>query len=71
MRDPERIVLLLDVLADLWKRSPDLRLGQLLINAANLSGRKVICPELFSLEDYEILKGLEKYRSLLRPACDP
>lgn len=66
MRDPNRISPLLTVLADIWNREPDLRLGQLLINAANLSGRRVICPELYSLEDKELLKGLQKYGDLLQ-----
>ena len=32
MRDPERIDKILAQLADLWKKYPDLRLGQLIAN---------------------------------------
>jgi len=33
VRDPERIDRILDVLGEAWRRNPDLRLFQLLINA--------------------------------------
>lgn len=37
MRDPKRIKPILNQLAALWTSSPDLRLGQLILNAAKLS----------------------------------
>lgn len=33
MRDPKRIPLLLARIQDMWEKSPDLRLGQLILNA--------------------------------------
>lgn len=33
VRDPERIGRILDMVGELWRRHPDLRLGQLLMNA--------------------------------------
>jgi uncharacterized protein YihD (DUF1040 family) len=60
MRDPKRITGLLKVLEDTWREEPDLRLGQIIVSAANLSGRQVVCPEIFHLEDEELLKGIEE-----------
>jgi hypothetical protein len=66
MRDPNRIPEILKALEELWRMSPDLRLGQLLVTATNKSGRNVVCPEIFYAEDDELLKGIEAYRDLLR-----
>jgi uncharacterized protein YihD (DUF1040 family) len=60
MRDPKRITGLLKVLEETWREEPDLRLGQIIVSAANLSGRQVVCPEIFHLEDEELLKGIEE-----------
>ena len=40
--------------------TPDLRLGQIIVSAAILSGRKFVCPEIFNLEDEDMLKGIEE-----------
>jgi len=64
MRDPARIEVLLDLIADVWRRHPDYRLAQLLINAANPSEP---CPEVYHLEDDELAKKLEAYRSTYHP----
>lgn len=59
MRDPERIE---DVLASLraaWQESPDLRLGQLVVIATRPSQP---CPEVFHVEDDQLLRGLDAYR---------
>jgi uncharacterized protein YihD (DUF1040 family) len=34
MRDPQRIDRILNLIAVIWRREPDLRLGQLLVNIA-------------------------------------
>jgi uncharacterized protein YihD (DUF1040 family) len=60
MRDPKRILQILATLENVWQDDPDIRLGQLIVTAANLSGRKVVCPELFSLEDEDMMRGLEE-----------
>ena len=62
MRDPDRIDGVLETVRSLWEPDPDLRLGQLVVIAANLAGRQVICPEIFSLEDDELVAGLDAYR---------
>ncbi len=64
MRDPDRIPAILRALEEVWRADPDLRLGQLLVNATNFSGRKVVCPEIFYAEDDVMLKGIEHYRGL-------
>lgn len=55
MRDPERIGPLLNRLAAAWKLCPDLRLGQLIVNAA--------AGDPFYLEDETLITRIE---SLLR-----
>ena len=60
MRDPKRIAGLLKVLEETWREEPDLRLGQIIVSAANLSGRQVVCPEIFHLEDEDMLRGIEE-----------
>ncbi len=59
-RDPKRITGLLKVLEDTWRKNPDLRLAQIIVSAASLSGKKVVCPEIFYLEDEDLLRGIEK-----------
>ena len=71
MRDPDRIPKVLKAVEDLWRRDPDLRLGQLLVNATKYSGRHVVCPEVFSLEDEALLVGLERYATSLSQRKDP
>jgi hypothetical protein len=52
-RDPERIDPLIDALRRLWKRYPDLRLGQLVICATDPS-------DLFNIEDELMLQKLNE-----------
>lgn len=65
-RDPDRIDVVLSAIRAVWSADPDLRLAQLVVNAANLAGRDVISPELFSLEDDDLLAGLDAYQQLPR-----
>lgn len=55
MRDPKRIEPMLEAIRRIWTAYPDLRLTQLVVNAARTG---VPCPELFYLEDEEMLKRL-------------
>lgn len=57
MRDPNRIETILEALRLTWQQEPDLRLGQLLINIAKPQSP---CPELFYLEDDELLQYLNQ-----------
>jgi uncharacterized protein YihD (DUF1040 family) len=56
MRDPNRIHEILSRLRSIWDDNPDLRLMQILINAINPETR---CPELYYLEDDDLLNMLE------------
>ena len=58
MRDINRIDLILDRLKTLWKKYPDLRLGQLILNVLQ-------DPILYYIEDEELIEALEKaYESI-------
>ena len=59
MRDPDRISEILGVLRDIWERNPDLRLGQIVVNAIR-PGEP--CPQIFSAEDEALLAGLHEFR---------
>lgn len=58
MRDPARIDRIIEKLRGVWKAQPDLRLGQLLVNAIRPSQP---CPQVFFPEDTIIESGLDKY----------
>lgn len=47
MRRPERIPAILGIVADLWAQSPDMRLGQLLLNISHDQ-------DLFNVEDWDL-----------------
>jgi len=59
-RDPKRIAGLLKVLEEVWRDESDCRLGQIIVSATILSGRKVVCPEIFHLEDEDLLRGIKE-----------
>ena len=54
MRDPNRIDKVLDEIKTLWKKYPDLRLGQLICNVLQ-------DPALYYVEDNELVKYLKAY----------
>ena len=61
MRNPDRIDLILSELSELWKLHPDWRLCQLLSNVAIGIGPSFYKePDLFYLEDGDLLRGLRK-----------
>lgn len=62
MRDPERIDPAIERLRAAWKSDPDIRLGQLIYNAARANRRLDPLPELFYMEDEELLGGLDFYQ---------
>jgi hypothetical protein len=63
MRNPERIDLILSELSILWKLHPDWRLCQLLSNAATgLDPSFYKEPDLFYMEDGDLLRGLRKLK---------
>ncbi|KKM25405.1 hypothetical protein LCGC14_1595380 [marine sediment metagenome] len=66
MRDPDRIDPILKLLGDIWHRHPDLRLCQMISNAADMCHPQPRCPEcrgsdLYYMEDEQIQEGLQKH----------
>lgn len=59
MRDTSRMDEVLTALRNAWAESPELRLGQLIVNAIRPSDP---CPEIFYIEDDGLLKRLNGYR---------
>ena len=53
MRDPRRIDDVLLAIGEVWAQNPDLRLGQLLVNAVRPAEP---CPELFAIEDRDLVR---------------
>ena len=77
MRDPARINEVLEALRAAWQLDPDLRLGQLIVNAARPASP---CPEVFFVkaqglptgkslvEDDKLAEGLSRYVKARRSA---
>ena len=63
MRDPERIDEILDLVRQVWLQDPDLRLGQIIVNAAR---PRNACPEIFAVEDTALRRGLARFLENLR-----
>lgn len=57
MRDPKRIEPTLRALAMYWHAHPDLRLGQIVSNAATLS-TEFLTPQPFYIEDDMLVAGI-------------
>ncbi len=60
MRDLERISKVLKLVEAVWRRSPDMRLGQLLVVAAAYHNRGEVGRDLFGIKDEELVAGLER-----------
>ena len=58
MRDINRIEPILELVRELWTACPDLRLGQLIQNAAVISGWKT--NDVFYIEDDQLANGIKK-----------
>lgn len=58
MRDPNRIPEVMNAIGVAWMANPDMRLGQLIINAGQLGGVGVT--HLWNAEEDVFLKGLQQ-----------
>ena len=58
MRDPKRISEILKRLEVVWKKYPDLRLGQLLIDVLHVRNNF-----LFYIEDNKLIEEIEKFQT--------
>jgi predicted transcriptional regulator len=65
MRDPERIDEMLDLIREVLQNNPDLRLGQLIVNAVRM--REPTTENIFCIEDGSLAKGLRRYLELVKP----
>ena len=59
MRDPKRIKPMLDMVRTTWRRNPDVRLGQLLMNCEEGD-------DLYFIEDAELFRRLDKMHRIGR-----
>lgn len=66
MRDPERIDRMIEKVRELWKKQPDARLLQLLINSASMLER-VDDDFLYFLEDDRLEEGIDACGSFSPP----
>jgi hypothetical protein len=55
---------LLELVREVWELEPDLRLGQLVFNAARMSYSQT--QDVYSIEDAELRKGLLRYLELIK-----
>ncbi len=53
MRDPARIDVVIEKLRDIWKRNPDMRLGQMVANVTTED-------DIYHMEDSELIDRIEK-----------
>ncbi|MFK7748023.1 MAG: hypothetical protein AB8B65_06520 [Kordia sp.] len=60
MRDTNRIPKILNELERIWKANPDFRLGQLIVVGTK---PKEACPEVFYIEDENLLEGLLNFEN--------
>lgn len=60
MRDPERIEPMLALVAEVWRKHPDLRLGQLIDDAAVFANDAGGTSPVFSIEDDVLANGLRR-----------
>lgn len=65
MRDKNRIPKILEELEKVWKANPDFRLGQLLMAAVQ---PKDPCPDMFYIEDEELLEKLISFENRTQKA---
>lgn len=66
MTDPKKIDSVIEVIANVWKKYPNLRLGQLLSNAVHI-GMDNDLIDLFYIEDDKLIEMIRKFdKSIVR-----
>lgn len=63
MRDPNRIPMILTEIEKVWKRNPDLRLGQIISNSTVLA----LTTDIFYMEDEELIENIKECYPVDRP----
>lgn len=69
MRNHERIRPIMREIAQIWAKYPDMRLGQLLVNATQRPETGL--GSLFYIEDDELLDALRAFASMYSGASEP
>jgi hypothetical protein len=69
MRDPNRIPRVVLVLTAAWRRNPEQRMGQLIINAMAMFREEA--GDLYQLDDDDMIKALEAYGQPSKKAAAP
>ena len=65
MRDPNRIDYILEQIRVAWHKSPEFRLGQLIVCA---TAPKNDVPEIFGIEDEQLLENIQGFAKSLENA---
>lgn len=65
MKNPNRIDPTLDAIREAWKRTPDQRLGQLIVNLARTAPRAV---DTFAIEDDQLVERSRQWPCEIIPA---
>lgn len=66
VRDPDRIDHVIEKVREIWKKYPDLRLGQLLDNAVVMHTLPIGQNHIFLVEDEELVKALDGLEERLK-----
>ncbi|KKL72493.1 hypothetical protein LCGC14_2084390 [marine sediment metagenome] len=65
-RDPARIPGILEEIRKIWEKDPDMRLGQLIVNATNKEGDPP-CPSIFYIEDDKLVEKIHEFEQKYLP----
>lgn len=57
----DQILLITEMIADIWGRYPELRLGQLIINSLPTRYHYIKGPDLFYTTDIDLITALEEF----------
>jgi hypothetical protein len=71
MRDPERIDPILEELRKIWKKNPDYRLGQMLVNFTKLTKPYYIDSPAYYVEDSVVEEGIKIWKEKTGMKEDP
>ncbi len=66
MRNPNRIEPTIDRIKKHWEEHPDQRLTQIILNIVKFGmNRDFSCPQVYNVEEDELIKGLDRMQKLL------
>ncbi len=72
MRDPNRMVVILDLLGQIWMYCPDLRLGQVMVNVVQDGETyEQDVSRMFYIEDDKMIEKLKSFHALCQQQNQP